>query len=312
MFGRFKDQVRRLADVARGVPTIEQLVTDEIERVRCSVEIGELSPHTLKLYTRIAPRVIEQWGAMRPGDLTVDMLRADMLTARPRSQWNIWMAFLGRVLTRAHDMRIIAVKPRLPRFPDRNREARILPDEYPRVVEVLHEMLGERGRSASDPSTCRSLLLCLYTGCRLNESRTLRWECVHLDLRIIRCGRVKRQEARYGLCEPACQMLRETPRVGPYCFPSTRDASKPISRMHHTWAKVRVRAQLQQHVTIHGMRHSWTTSAAAAGGTLAQIGKALNHSHERMTARYSHLAIGEVLPLVDRVGAVIGGSSDDA
>lgn len=78
---------------------------------------------------------------------------------------------------------------------------------------------------------------------------------------------------------------------------------------HHAWAEARRRAGLQQHVTIHGLRHSWVTRAAEFG-SLEQIRRCTNHSAVTMTARYSHLAISDVLPLIVRVGEAIGGSDD--
>lgn len=310
MFGRFKDSVRRLADVARGVPTIEQLVLRELEiHLQQEVALGKTSEGTLKLYRNAARHIIPRWGAKRPGEIDTNALSAEALTVKYRSQWNIWMALLGRVLSRAYDDKLLSSKPRLPRFRMRNREARVLPAEYPRVVETLYAMMDERGRAAHDPSSCRALLNCLYTGCRLSESRTLEWSGVFLDLRLIRCSVCKGQQSRYGLCLDAVALFESTPRVSVYCFPSRRDPQKPISRMHYTWAEVRRRVNLQQHVTIHGLRHSWAT-AAAAFGSLEQVRTAVGWSSEHMAARYSHLAIADVLPVIDRVGAVIGGHDD--
>lgn len=171
MFGRFKDQVRRLTEVARGVPTIEQLVTLELDQhLAQEIAIGETKASTRALYRRAAKDVVARWGQLRPSELTPNVLRAAMPSVPFPSQWNIWMALLGRVLARAVDDGLIASRPRLP-------------------------------------------------------------------------------------------------------------------------------------------RHSWITKAAEFG-SLEQIRRCTNHSAERMTARYSHLSIGEVLPLVNRVGAAIGGSDD--
>ncbi len=55
------------------------------------------------------------------------------------------------------------------------------------------------------------------------------------------------------------------------------------------WQRVRARAGLKD-VRIHDLRHTFASTAVAAGQGLHMIGKLLGHTQVQTTARYAHLA----------------------
>jgi site-specific recombinase XerD len=70
------------------------------------------------------------------------------------------------------------------------------------------------------------------------------------------------------------------------------------------WQPVRARAGLKD-ARIHDLRHTFASTAVAAGQGLSMIGKLLGHTQVATTARYAHLAADPVKVAVDRVAGAI-------
>jgi integrase len=67
---------------------------------------------------------------------------------------------------------------------------------------------------------------------------------------------------------------------------------------------VRGRAGLKD-VRIHDLRHTFASTAVAAGQGLPIIGKLLGHTQVQTTARYAHLAADPVRVAADQVSGQI-------
>jgi len=59
------------------------------------------------------------------------------------------------------------------------------------------------------------------------------------------------------------------------------------------WRRIRKRAGIED-VRIHDLRHTFASTAVAAGQSLPMIGKLLGHTQVQTTARYAHLAADPV------------------
>ena len=70
---------------------------------------------------------------------------------------------------------------------------------------------------------------------------------------------------------------------------------------------MRARAGLKD-VRIHDLRHTFASTAVAAGQGLPMIGKLLGHTQVQTTARYAHLAADPVKDAANRVAASIAAS----
>jgi integrase len=66
------------------------------------------------------------------------------------------------------------------------------------------------------------------------------------------------------------------------------------------WQRARARAGLKD-VRIHDLRHTFASTAVAAGQGLPMIGKLLGHTQVQTTARYAHLAADPVKTAADQV-----------
>ena len=77
------------------------------------------------------------------------------------------------------------------------------------------------------------------------------------------------------------------------------------------WATVRARCGLND-VRLHDLRHSYASSALAAGVPLATVGKILGHKRARTTERYGHLSQDHVAAANDVVGAALAAAIEKA
>ena len=74
---------------------------------------------------------------------------------------------------------------------------------------------------------------------------------------------------------------------------------------------MRARAGLKD-VRIHDLRHTFASTAVAAGQGLPMIGKLLGHTQVQTTARYAHLAADPVKSAADQVSASIAAALNQA
>jgi integrase len=75
---------------------------------------------------------------------------------------------------------------------------------------------------------------------------------------------------------------------------------KGFSDLQPFWQRVRARAGVKD-VRIHDLRHTFASTAVAAGQGLPMIGKLLGHTQVQTTARYAHLAAEPVKSAADSV-----------
>ncbi len=78
----------------------------------------------------------------------------------------------------------------------------------------------------------------------------------------------------------------------------------PITDIGNLWSKLRDEAGLPG-VSIHDLRHSFASHAAAHSETLPMIGKLLGHTEVRTTTQYARLDDGHVIEAAQRIGDLI-------
>jgi integrase len=134
---------------------------------------------------------------------------------------------------------------------------------------------------------------------------TLRWE--HVDLK--ECS-VRLLDSKTGakvvhIGQPATDALREIePLPGnPWVIPGIRPGAH-LSDLQPFWQRVRARAGLKD-VRIHDLRHTFASTAVAAGQGLPMIGKLLGHTQVQTTARYAHLAADPVKLAANQIAGTL-------
>jgi integrase len=131
--------------------------------------------------------------------------------------------------------------------------------------------------------------LLIFTGARMSEILTLRWEWIDLDNGLVRLPDSKTGAKTIHLSAPARAVLSALPRVkgNPYVIVGAKSGAHLVN-LEKPWRRIRADAELPD-VRLHDLRHSFASFGAGAGMGLPMIGKLLGHSHPQTTARYAHL-----------------------
>jgi integrase len=186
------------------------------------------------------------------------------------------------------------------KYPEEKRERFLSAAELRRVGEVLREMEDE---GIELPSAIAAVRLLILTGCRLSEIMTLKWDYVDIPGKALRLPDSKTGAKVVHLGQPAIEVLKEIERVekNRWVIVGTKPGAS-LSDLQPFWQRVRARAGLKD-VRIHDLRHTFASTAVAAGQGLPMIGKLLGHTQVQTTARYAHLASDPVKEAAERVAS---------
>ena len=185
---------------------------------------------------------------------------------------------------------------RIEKYKEKKRERYLSNEELSRLSEVL-----QKAEAREMPTAILAIRLLLYTGARVSEVTTLKWEHVDSEIGVMRLPDSKTGAKIIPLPQPAIDLLRTAPKIhdNPYvCF-----GLKPgqhIIGLQHIWQRIRKDAGIED-VRLHDLRHSFASVAAAAGMGLPIIGAILGHSQPSTTQRYAHLALDPIKSATEEV-----------
>src|SRR5690606_26334815 len=151
------------------------------------------------------------------------------------------------------------------------------------------------------PSAIAAVRLLILTGCRLGEIMTLKLKYVHTSSKALRLPDSKTGDKVVHFGHPPVEVLQKIERVekNPWVIVGAKPGAR-LSDLQPFWQRVRARAGLKD-VRIHDLRHTFASTAVAAGQGLPMIGKLLGHTQVQTTARYAHLAADPVKQAAERV-----------
>lgn len=185
------------------------------------------------------------------------------------------------------------------KFKEKRRERFLSGEELARLGHVL---AGEERAGKEMPSAITAIRLLIFTGARLSEILSLRWEWVDFERCCLRLPDSKTGAKVIPLNQPALEELERTPRLvdNPYVIPGA-NYGEHLVNLNKPWGRIRLKAGLPG-VRIHDLRHSYASVAAAAGLGLPIIGALLGHTQAQTTARYSHLAMDPLRAATEEIG----------
>jgi len=171
--------------------------------------------------------------------------------------------------------------------PERKFERYLTAKEFAQLGAALAE--AERTQTES-PSVITAIRLLAFTGCRLSEILTLRWESIDWERSRLNLPDSKTGQKTVYLGAPALEVLNRMDQEpqNPYVIMG-RNPSTHLVNIRKPWLRIRARAGLKD-VRIHDLRHSFASFGAGAGLSLPMIGKMLGHTQAQTTQRYAHLA----------------------
>lgn len=188
------------------------------------------------------------------------------------------------------------------KYPEQKRERFLAPEEYTALGKTLNEVEvdGSETRSAIN-----AIRLLMFTGCRLGEIMTLKWEHVDLRAREFRLPDSKTGAKVVHFGDAVAKMLGKIERIDGNSWVITgKNEGARLTDLQHPWRRIRARAGLPE-LRIHDLRHSYASGALALGEGLPMIGKLLGHSQVQTTARYAHLANDPVKAAAGKVSDFI-------
>ncbi|MCR9146731.1 MAG: site-specific integrase, partial [Rhodobacteraceae bacterium] len=173
---------------------------------------------------------------------------------------------------------------RIKKFREEEKKRYLSDDEQVRLGNVLAGVLEDGSETVY---TVSAILLLIYTGCRLNEILTLRWEYVtayHLELPDSKTGR-----RRIPLPREAHDILEDLPRQAgnPYVILGDADDG-PLVNIQKPWRRIRHMAGIEN-VRLHDLRHTYASVAMKNGIDPFTLKEIMGHKNLQTTLRYAHL-----------------------
>lgn len=170
----------------------------------------------------------------------------------------------------------------------------------PQEAAQLHKAAAE-----SDNTQMASIVaLLLLTGARKMELLTAKWADVDLERRLWLIPETKNGTPRYvPLSQQAVEVIQKLPRWEKceWLIPNPK-TRQPFNTIKRAWDTARKAAGMPD-LRIHDLRHSFCSSAVAAGVDLYTVGKIAGHKDYKSTQRYSHLANDTLMKAVERSAA---------
>jgi integrase len=185
------------------------------------------------------------------------------------------------------------------KYPESRKERFLSAKEFDRLANVLEQLETSNRES---PFVIAAIRLLVFTGARLSEILTLRWEFVNLEHKALWLPDSKTGRKTIYLSSPALAVLESLPRISgnPYVIAGKRDGGYLVN-LQKPWGRIRKLARLET-TRIHDLRHSFASIAAGSGMSLPVIGKLLGHTKSVTTERYSHLAADPLKAANEEVG----------
>lgn len=310
-----KEARQILAKVAAGIDPVEE---KRRARARQSVDaiwamfdaehIDKLKPNTSREYRRLFAQFISpHMGKMALADVTHDDVAALHRKLKDRSRTaNLCLAVISKFMNWAeakglrpqHSNPVRGIK----KYPENRRERFLSEEELRRLADSLQQELEER----HNIYVVAAIRLLIFTGARLNEILTLRWEHVDLERGLLLLPDSKTGRKVIVLSAQARAVLEQLPRQrgNPYVICGAKPGRRLVN-LQKPWRRIRARSGLED-VRLHDLRHTFASLAARQGGSLPMIGALLGHTQSQTTQRYAHLIADDLRQLADNVGRELG------
>jgi len=185
-------------------------------------------------------------------------------------------------------------------YTEKKRERFLTQAETRTLWSVL---LKREEEGTESPYMIAAFKLLLFTGARLGEIQTLKWD-------YIRGNKAMLPDSKTGakplyLPEPALQVLSALERQAdnPYVI-CGKKAGQYLTDFQKPWRRIRAEAGIGD-VRIHDLRHNFASSGASSGESLPMVGKLLGHTQIQTTQRYAHLADDPVQEAGERIAGSI-------
>jgi integrase len=295
---------------ARAAPT----VADFAARFLVEHTEAKRKPSTAAEYQRLLNRIIlPALGKRKMADVDrADITKLHHANRAAPYQANRMLAVLSKMMNLAErgGLRPDGTNPcrHIERYAEKKRERMLSAEELARLGDVLAQYDGS-------PYYAAAIKLLVFTGARVGEILSLRWQWIDFERGEARLPDSKTGAKTIHLPPPALAVLGELPRISdnPHAIVG-RVAGAALVNLEKPWRAIRKRAGLED-VRLHDLRHAFASVAAASGMGLPIIGKMLGHTQAQTTQRYAHLASDPVkaaaATVAGKIAAAMSGRKGD-
>jgi integrase len=249
---------------------------------------GKTKPVTAKEYRRTLDLYVSANLRRRP---LAEIIRADITKLHhdmkdTPSQANRLLAVLSKLFnwSEKQGLRPDGTNPcrHVERYAEGKRERFLSPQELVKLSTAL----------TSDTRTysVAAIRLLLFTGARLNEILSAKWDWVDFERGTIRLPDSKTGAKTLYLNAPALAVIEALPRVkgNPHLIVGDKKGAHLVN-LQKAWRTIRQAAGIDD-VRLHDLRHTFASFGVGGGMSLPMLGALLGHSQPQTTDRYSHLA----------------------
>lgn len=218
---------------------------------------------------------------------------------------NLVLARINTLLIDAHNRKQLPAGWQRPRASDKAQEAgqdetnHIKLQQAAAFYGAVDALRNRAGYKVGNNHTIADIILvCLWTGGRIGNVTSMRWDELDLDAGTwnIPRSKFKTRKKMAGshkhipLTLHVVQLLRnrQAASKSQWVFPTWDDQEKHIQDIRKSQAWVMVQAGIKQRVTIHGLRHSLGTWLHQAGAPLKVIAAQLGQADLESAQRYAH------------------------
>jgi integrase len=290
-------------EAERGAATVDGLIERFLEE-----HVSRKRPHTQYDYRNVIDRHIRPaLGRMKVAEVTwadLDTLHRKITKAGHATQANRVVAVASRMFALAIRWKMRSDNPAkgIERNVEHKRKRYATPTELKRLTDALD---AQEDQQAAD-----IFRLCLFTGCRVGEAMSARWDDIDLPAgKWTKPGSTTKQKTDHvvPLSAPAKQLLAVLRKRtnSEWVFPADSAPGHRVT-VQKSWLALCKAAKIVG-LRIHDLRHSFASQLASNGASLPLIGALLGHSNPATTHRYAHLFDDPQRAAVERIGKIIAG-----
>ena len=278
-------------EAAGAAPTVADAMGRYLDdHLPARVARGLLKPNTLRQYRAVWSLAAADWpafGSVRVRDVTrADIERA--VSKRAPVARNRALAMLSAAFNcfEGWELRPLNSNPtkRVERTREQPRDRTLAPAELQALARALS------AAEAADLHACRLIKFLALTGWRKSEAQALQWSHINPET-----GRIVLPDSKTGrsvrtVGDAALALIEGMPRTGnPHVFAGARGRAIGSTRLRGVFKQAASAAGID-HCTLHDLRRTVATEAAASGLSVTLLRDLLGHKTIAMAQRYARRA----------------------